>query len=81
MMLLIGIKISLTKNPTNPITTKPIAVRTATLENSLRSGLWQRLTSLTLSLANSLSGSKTESMASIFSRIENLKYEKLNRAE
>jgi len=36
MMLLIGIKISLTKNPTNPITTKPIAVRTATLENSTK---------------------------------------------
>jgi len=34
MMLLIGMKMSLTKKPTNPITTKPIAVRTATLENS-----------------------------------------------
>ena len=34
MMLLIGMKISFTKKPTNPITTKPIAVRTATLENS-----------------------------------------------
>nr|AFK41396.1 unknown [Lotus japonicus] len=67
MMLLIGMKMSFTKNPTNPITTKPIAVRTATLENSLRSGLWQRLTSLTLSLANSLRGSNTESMASILS--------------
>jgi len=93
-------KMSFTKKPTNPITTKPIAVRTATLENSkvqnaseksgssahrfesnwkgrsrigirvspLRSGLWQRFTSLTLSLANSLSGSKTESMASILSQ-------------
>lgn len=108
-MLLMGMKMSLTKKPTNPITTKPIAVRTATLENSeipkpsnksrstehrfiliqkkwenmrndwkrwrsvrvrvapLRSGLWHRLTSLTLSLANSLSGSNTESMASILS--------------
>lgn len=34
MMLLIGMKMSFTKKPTNPITTKPIAVRTATLENS-----------------------------------------------
>ncbi|MFS8011411.1 hypothetical protein Hanom_Chr14g01308791 [Helianthus anomalus] len=34
MILLIGMKISLTKNPTNPITTKPMAVRTATFENS-----------------------------------------------
>lgn len=34
MMLLIGMKMSLTKKPTNPITTKPMAVRTATLENS-----------------------------------------------
>lgn len=34
MMLLIGMKISLTKNPTNPITTKPIAVRNATFVNS-----------------------------------------------
>ncbi|XP_019460968.1 PREDICTED: uncharacterized protein LOC109360483 [Lupinus angustifolius] len=67
MILLIGMKMSLTKKPTNPITTKPIAVRTATLENSLRSGLWQRFTSLTLSFANSLKGSKTESMASILS--------------
>lgn len=33
----------------------------------LRSGLWQRLTRRTLSLANSLRGSNTESMASIFS--------------
>ena len=98
-MLLIGMKMSFTKKPTKPITTKPIAVRTATFENSkienawekwgstahrlesnwnwrsrieirvspLRSGLWQRLTSLTLSFANSLSGSKTESMASILS--------------
>lgn len=36
MMLLIGMKMSLTKNPTNPITTNPIAVRTATFENSTR---------------------------------------------
>lgn len=34
MMLLIGMKINLTKNPTNPITTKPIAVRNATFVNS-----------------------------------------------
>lgn len=65
IMLLMGIKMSLTKNPTNPITTKPIAVRKATLVNSLRSGLWQRLTRRTLSLAKSLNGSKTLSRASI----------------
>jgi hypothetical protein len=94
MILLIGIKINFTKNPTNPITTNPIAVRDATFVNSTKknqafknpwffyynipikklkkqkkpfwSGLWQRLTSRTLSLANSLRGSTTESMASIF---------------
>lgn len=94
MMLLMGMKMSLTKNPTNPITTNPIAVLTATFVNSaspsnqneskntqkkgkkaqkfrftedkpLRSGLWQRLTSRTLSLANSRRGSTTESRASI----------------
>jgi hypothetical protein len=65
MMLLMGMKISLTKKPTNPMTTNPIAVRNATLENSLRSGLWQRLTRRTLSLANSRRGSTTESMASM----------------
>lgn len=35
-MLLIGIKMSFTKKPTNPITTNPIAVRTATFVNSAR---------------------------------------------
>lgn len=65
MILLMGIKMSLTKNPMNPITTKPTAVRKATFENSLRSGLWQRLTRRTLSLEKSLNGSKTESSTSI----------------
>lgn len=36
MMLLIGIKMSFTKKPTNPITTNPIAVRTATFVNSTK---------------------------------------------
>ena len=36
MMLLIGIKINFTKNPTNPITTNPIAVRVATFVNSTK---------------------------------------------
>jgi hypothetical protein len=36
MMLLMGMKMSLTKKPTNPMTTKPIAVRAATLVNSAR---------------------------------------------
>jgi hypothetical protein len=35
-MLLMGMKMSLTKKPTNPTTTKPIAVRAATLVNSAR---------------------------------------------
>lgn len=34
MILLIGMKMSFTKNPTNPMTTKPMAVRIATFENS-----------------------------------------------
>lgn len=106
MILLMGIKTSFTKNPTNPITTNPIAVLTATLVNSatqrersisksqvekkiahkdfkdrikregdsnrsilflpFRSGLWHLFTRRTLSLANSLKGSTTESTASIF---------------
>jgi hypothetical protein len=36
MMMLMGMKMSLTKKPTNPTTTKPIAVRAATLVNSAR---------------------------------------------
>jgi hypothetical protein len=35
-MMLMGMKMSLTKKPTNPTTTKPIAVRAATLVNSAR---------------------------------------------
>ena len=35
-MLLMGMKMSLTKKPTNPMTTNPIAVRAATLVNSAR---------------------------------------------
>lgn len=34
MILLMGIKINLTKKPTNPITTNPIAVLVATFVNS-----------------------------------------------
>jgi hypothetical protein len=34
MMLLMGINMSFTKKPTNPITTNPIAVRKATFVNS-----------------------------------------------
>lgn len=36
MMLLMGMKINLTKNPTKPMTTNPIAVRNATFVNSTR---------------------------------------------
>ena len=35
MMLLMGMKMNLTKNPTNPMTTNPIAVCAATLVNSV----------------------------------------------
>ncbi|CAA7410285.1 unnamed protein product [Spirodela intermedia] len=48
MMLLMGMKISFTKNPTNPITTNPM----------------ERLTRRMLSLANSLRGSMAESTTS-----------------
>lgn len=49
-------KMSLTKKPTNPMTMNPMPVRRATLLNSLRSGLVQRLTRRMESLANSLTG-------------------------
>eukprot|EP00249_Psilotum_nudum_P005489 c18922_g1_i1 orf=38-289(+) len=58
-------KMSFTKKPMNPMTTNPIAVLTATLENSFRSGLWQRLTKRTLSLANSFTGLTTLSTVSM----------------
>ena len=36
MMLLMGMKMSLMKKPTNPMMTNPIAIRAATLVNSAR---------------------------------------------
>lgn len=65
MMLLIGMKMSLTKNPMKPITINPKAVLMATLENSRRSGLWHRLTKRMLSLAKSFTGLTTVSTASM----------------
>jgi len=57
MMLLIGICMSLTKKPMKPMMAKPMAVATAILENSFRSGLVHLLMSLTESLKNSFPGS------------------------
>jgi len=56
MMLLIGMKISLTKNPMKPMIANPIEVACATFVNSVRSGFVQRFTSLQLSLTNSSVG-------------------------
>ena len=63
--MLIGMNINLTKKPTNPMTTNPMAVLKATFVNSLRSGLWHRFTRHILSLAKSLMGEMTESTASM----------------
>lgn len=65
MMLLMGMKMSLTKKPMKPMTINPMAVLIATFENSRRSGLWHFLTSRMLSFVNSLTGRTTVSTASI----------------
>lgn len=65
MMLLIGMKMSFTKKPTNPMITNPVAVRRAIIQNSRASGLVHRFTSLALSLANSLTGLATMSATSM----------------
>lgn len=57
MMLLIGICISLTKKPMNPIIANPIAVAMAIFSNSLLSGFVHLLTSLMESFANWRPGS------------------------
>lgn len=58
MILLIGICISLTKNPMNPIIQNPIAVATAIFLNSFLSGFVHLFTNLRESLANFCPGSK-----------------------
>lgn len=57
MMLLMGMCISLTKNPINPMMAKPMAVAMAIFWNSLRSGFVQRLMSLMESFDSCLNGS------------------------
>merc|ERR550532_3505593 len=58
MMLLMGMWMSLTKNPMKPMMAKPIAVAMAIFWNSFLSGLVHLLTSLIESLVNCLAGSK-----------------------
>lgn len=58
-MLLIGICISLTKNPMNPIMANPIAVAIAIFSNSRLSGFVHLLTRRMESLANDFAGSTT----------------------
>ena len=57
MMLLMGIWMSLTKNPINPMMANPIAVATAIFWYSFRSGFVQRFTRRNESLANWRTGS------------------------
>uniref|UniRef100_H2Y3L2 Uncharacterized protein n=1 Tax=Ciona intestinalis TaxID=7719 RepID=H2Y3L2_CIOIN len=56
-MLLIGIWISLTKKPINPIIANPIAVATAIFWNSFLSGFVHLFTSRIESFANCFPGS------------------------
>ena len=58
MMLLIGMWMSFTKKPMNPIRANPIAVAMAIFWNSFLSGLVHLLTNLTESLLNCLTGSR-----------------------
>lgn len=57
-MLLIGIWMSLTKNPMKPMMQKPMAVAIAIFWNSRRSGFVQRFTKRSESLANKRPGSQ-----------------------
>lgn len=66
MMLLIGIWMSLTKNPIKPIMQKPMAVAIAIFWNSRRSGFVQRFTNRNESLANRRAGSQNLTTWSIF---------------
>lgn len=58
MILLIGIWMSFTKKPMNPIMQKPMAVAMAIFWNSRRSGFVQRLTNRMESLAKARPGSQ-----------------------
>jgi len=62
MIWLMGMKMSLTKKPMKPMTTKPAAVRMQILLNSFLSGFVHRLTSRMLFLVNSFKGVTTLSM-------------------
>ena len=66
MMLLMGIWMSLTKNPMKPIIENPIAVAIAIFWNSLRSGFVHLFTRRNESFANSFAGSKAAVIWSIF---------------
>jgi len=57
MMLLMGMWMSLTKNPMNPIIQKPIAVARAIFWNSRRSGFVHLLINLIESFVNARAGS------------------------
>lgn len=59
MMLLIGIWMSLTKNPMKPIMQKPIAVARAIFWNSRRSGFVHLLINLIESFVKARAGSYT----------------------
>jgi len=65
MMLLIGMKISLTKNPTKPMMTNPVAVLDAIFQNSRESGLEHFFTRRIESLAKSRTGFTAMSATSI----------------
>ena len=60
-----GTKMSLTKNPTKPMTTNPVAVREAIFQNSLASGFVHFFTNRTESLAKSRIGFATTSATSM----------------
>lgn len=60
-----GTKMSLTKNPTKPMTTNPVAVREAIFQNSLASGFVHFFTRRTESLAKSRIGFATTSATSM----------------
>eukprot|EP00275_Glaucocystis_incrassata_P001544 EC123295.1.p1 GENE.EC123295.1~~EC123295.1.p1 ORF type:complete len:145 (-),score=0.23 EC123295.1:50-484(-) len=65
MMLLIGMKMSFTKKPTNPMIANPTVVAIAIFENSFRSGFVHRFSSLVLSLANCFTGVRAMFAASM----------------
>merc|ERR1719209_2312733 len=78
MMLLMGMWMSLTKNPMKPMMAKPIAVAIAIFVNSFRSGFVHLFTNRAESLANCMHGSncimRTSMVVFVDSRSECLKY-------